>query len=751
MLFDRDKIIAAAKTKNVEIRVLAEAVVPEIKAVYRKVNSNLVLNSDRTIIGKIINEYRQMKDLERSGKKGKQREMFESKIGKLFDILSCKCKIFMCKDFSGCKGCQDSAHIECDCEADQKIPEVELLYVMDQRSRTNGCKGKFQMTGQDRTEMEKMDEEEDEKMEKQANKQKVDEALAKAKEKEKKRVESEKVVKGDELNKLFSDADQINNPMEDVNNNSFNDEYFTPLTEKAQNRQDLRNLSMICDRYGVSSRAGAAIANAALADAGVISATNQTNVIDKNKLRRAIDRYREERKVADHEDLIDAQGEAYYFDGKKDSTLFVGKDDNNKQYNYYQEEEHISMSSEPGGKYVTHLTPEGGTGAEIAESVVSYLVEQGVADSWRIIGGDSTAVNTGIDRGCFYLIESKLGRRLFRVVCCLHLNELPWRHVFVDIDGPTDSKNTFKGVIGKLLPKVGELEWNHKFKMVADGPGLPDISDKVAADLSSDQKILYLVVQSVRAGVIRVELFSLTPGPISHSRWLTHVTWTLLLYMKKHKLTGKNRTNLGKLVQFIMTNYAVMWFTLKQKETIEEAPRHLFKQIQLTNLLPKDIQTIARENIARNAYWAHPENLLLSMLTDNDEKVRQKAVDKIIALRGNEEYGDKNKRRFVIPKLNFAATDYTTMIDWQEETLYEPILVTSLSSAEVLNISSAPLVLPKYPAHTQSVERLVKQTTRAAETVAGYSARDGFLRASAKSREIMPKFESKQDFKNNCL
>ena len=68
MLFDRDKIIAAAKTKNVEIRVLAEAVVPEIKAVYRKVNSNLVLNSDRTIIGKIINEYREMKDLERSGK-----------------------------------------------------------------------------------------------------------------------------------------------------------------------------------------------------------------------------------------------------------------------------------------------------------------------------------------------------------------------------------------------------------------------------------------------------------------------------------------------------------------------------------------------------------------------------------------------------------------------------------------------------------------------------------------------------------
>ena len=57
----------------------------------------------------------------------------------------------------------------------------------------------------------------------------------------------------------------------------------------------LINLAMIFDRYGVSSRAGAAIANAALTDAKVISVDDQTQVIDKNKLRRAIDKFREER------------------------------------------------------------------------------------------------------------------------------------------------------------------------------------------------------------------------------------------------------------------------------------------------------------------------------------------------------------------------------------------------------------------------------------------------------------------------
>ena len=218
-------------------------------------------------------------------------------------------------------------------------------------------------------------------------------------------------------------------------------------------------------------------------------------------------------------------------------------------------------------------------------------------------------------------------------------------------------------MIGKLLPKVEDLEWNPRFKKVSDGPGLPDISEEVAADLSSDQKLLFLAFESVRSGEIRVELYSLTPGPISHSRWLPHATRNLLLYMKKHGLTGKNKANLNKFVHFLMTNYTVMWFRLKQKASIGEAPRHLFSQIELTRLLPKDTQTIARKNIARNAYWAHPECLLLSMLTDTDEKVREIAVDKIKATRSDSEFGDSYNRKFIIRILNFQATNYTEMID----------------------------------------------------------------------------------------
>ena len=745
MVYERDKIKVTENKIKVEVRVVAENVLPDIKALYKKVNSNLVVYDDKTILRRLTNDYKQMKELERSGK---QRQNFEVKIGKVFDIVFCKCQILTCEQFSSCDGCEFLAHSLCECDADKKIPEVELQYVLDQRSREGGSKGKYQMGGKDIKEIEKMKEEETEKTEKLDKKVKKIKAAEIQKDKEKDRVAVKQTVTHEDLDLALGDIDPENNLEVD---NADDEDFETCKQVQRQNRQDLRNLAMICDRYGVSSRAGAAIANAALADAGVINVNDQTNVIDKNKLRRSIDRFRELRKVADKESLVETQGEAYYFDGKKDSTLTVGKDDNGKQFNYYQEEEHISVSSEPGGKYVTHLTPTGGTGAEIGKAVADYLTEHGVVDYWKIIGGDSTAVNTAVERGCFVLIEHTLGRRLFRVVCTLHLNELPWRHVFTDIDGPTDSKNTFKGVIGKLLPKVEDLEWNPNFKKVTDGPGLPNISDEIALDLSSDQLILFLCYESVRTGKIRVELYSLTPGPLSHSRWLTHAVRNLLLYMKKNGLKGKNKTNLMKFVQFIMTNYTVMWFRLKQKGSIGEAPRHLFGQIKLTKLLFPEVKRIARKNLTRNAYWAHPECLLLSMLTDCDQQVRTTAVDKILSIRGDQEYGNNSTRKCIIPNLNFKASDYTDMIDWGAETLYEPSLTTALSSTDLSAFKSAPLTLPRYPAHTQSVERLVKQTSRAADSVAGYSARDGFLRASAKSREMMPRFESKQDYQNNFL
>ena len=109
--------------------------------------------------------------------------------------------------------------------------------------------------------------------------------------------------------------------------------------------------------------------------------------------------------------LEEKQGIAYYFDGKKTVSLCVEEDEHNTP----RELELISVSSEPGGYYVSHLEPEGGKGEQVAAAVLGYMSEHNLADSWQIVGGDSTAANTGKHIGPFASLEKKLNRRLLWV------------------------------------------------------------------------------------------------------------------------------------------------------------------------------------------------------------------------------------------------------------------------------------------------------------------------------------------------
>ena len=80
------------------------------------------------------------------------------------------------------------------------------------------------------------------------------------------------------------------------------------------------------------------------------------------------------------------------------------------------------------------------------------------------------------------------------------------------------------------------------------------------------------------------------------------------------------------------------------------------------------------------------------------------------------------------------ATSLRDLIDWMTD-IHEPILTTHLSEDNLRMFLDSPMTdIPKLCLHTQSIERCVKQVTRAAESVYGYQRRDGFIRASAYHR-----------------
>ena len=106
----------------------------------------------------------------------------------------------------------------------------------------------------------------------------------------------------------------------------------------------------------------------------------------------------------------------------------------------------------------------------------------------------------------------------------------------------------------------------------------------------------------------------------------------------------------------------------------------------------------------------------------------------------------KNIMKVILSKLKFHAANYHHMIDWDTKLKTEPPFLTSLSDEEVLGILEKPLSVLKWPNHTQSVERGIQVMTEAFTEVAGYKARDGYIRQRLSSRWIMPTFRTKKHF-----
>ena len=117
---------------------------------------------------------------------------------------------------------------------------------------------------------------------------------------------------------------------------------------------------------------------------------------------------------------------------------------------------------------------------------------------------------------------------------------------------------TFTGPIGHAIQTAEVLPVTQDFENITEGPGVPDLSDDVSGDLSSDQKYLYRMMKAVRDGKVLKELAVSKPGPVCHSRWLTLARRVLRLHVSEHSLDDKTKQKLRDIVMYIMTNYKRM-------------------------------------------------------------------------------------------------------------------------------------------------------------------------------------------------
>ena len=602
-------------------------------------------------------------------------------------------------------------------------------------------KGRQQIGRKDATETKKIQKRDDRKAKEHVRLNRIQD---KKKEEEVEEAENKKVVK-----EFFSLATETDTTMSDISDPS----YSAPSVDQSKsastrNMQDLSHVAREAMRWpGASDRMVASIVTATLVDFGVVTEEDKTKIVDQHKIRRAKDKLMKELSKGEIDRLAKSNNEAFYVDGKNIDTLCPEMMEDGSTKAVKRKVDHIAFVEEPGGKYVAHVTPEGKTGAAQAEALFEVAVKSNLVDKWKVVGGDSTSANTGWENGCFAKLEEKLGHRLHTNVCGLHTNELPLRHLIQNKLAKTSGSSSFEAPLGPLLQTVENLEWNDEFEPITVGEKIRHIPPEIVADLSQDQKYLWLATESLRTGVILPELKRITPGPTCHSRWGTTADRLLTVEMKKTPNLSKDfREQVREVNTFIVSNYAVSWFDWKCEPDMKDAPKHVLKQIRLLKDLPDSTINIVKPYI--KSWYAHPESLLVSALCDDDKSSRDFAVDKILQLRDGDEFGKTDKRVYRAPSLNFEATSYLGLIDWNSVTVTESIITSSLSSLSLNLLRERKLILPPYPSHTQSVERVIREITDVSAKCLGQEKRHGTLLARYSGRKAMPKANTKRDMES---
>ena len=140
------------------------------------------------------------------------------------------------------------------------------------------------------------------------------------------------------------------------------------------------------------------------------------------------------------------------------------------------------------------------------------------------------------------------------------------------------------------------------------------------AYLSTEQIYLYNICKTISSRHCPDDLALEKLGSVVHSRWLTSANRLLRLYIA----TENPNDDLITLATYIEV-YAPVLFNIKTNAACSEGARHVWRMIQLSKYLQAELRTVVDAVIQRNAYFYHPEHLLLALLRDERSHIGELA------------------------------------------------------------------------------------------------------------------------------
>lgn len=264
------------------------------------------------------------------------------------------------------------------------------------------------------------------------------------------------------------------------------------------NTKKLKTVSQVADRFRLSNYAAAAVATATLIDYGIVTENNRSNVIDAKKVARS--RSVSRKSLINQHKQYETQPTALYFDSRIDVTKkFI--DGQIKTV----KEDHYSIVEQPGSYFQGFfaINDDEKCGTSKAEFVTNEMMKFSdmnniSLEQLRVVSCDGTVLNTGFRGGIIRNFEVQLGRPLQWLICFVHCNELPLRHLIAVADGATVGPNALAGPIGKKLPSVESLKVVRfsEIEFLCYNSQMQSISHS----FSSDQKYLFDICCAISNG-----------------------------------------------------------------------------------------------------------------------------------------------------------------------------------------------------------------------------------------------------------
>ena len=320
----------------------------------------------------------------------------------------------------------------------------------------------------------------------------------------------------------------------------------------------------------------ALLATALLVDLKLVTKDEAHLIIDPSKI------MKEERLEA-KKDLEEVKVVAVFVDGRKDKTKMIIEDENGDEFARTVTEEHYTLTDP--NKYLTHVTPDEGTGAKgTAEKVLEFLSDVKQLENVKVIGGDSTNSNTGWKDGAFHHIEVGKKEKVVWDICLLHTQELGLRHLMKNRGMETSGADCYTGDLGPIIKDdVHEYEVNDNFEKLDFATDLRELPQEVVENLSTDQKYMYKISKMIITGELDHDVLKQVIGPLNHSRWLTTACRLCRTWVSKHGIRKNSRTyqSLKIIVSYIVLVYVPSWFEVKCKPNIFHGPDHMLSAVKL--------------------------------------------------------------------------------------------------------------------------------------------------------------------------